>query len=240
MDVVHRHASNNMLDGLNMFDGTDARYFHSGSKGHHWMWDSHHFNYGSFVLRFLLSNARWWLEEYKFDGFRFDDETSMMYTHHGLQVISEYHVTNFFAPSSRFGTSDDLNSLIDRAQELGLLVLMDIVHRFIWKLHLGLRASFLLGSSSLFKHQVKSHTTKYTMICQKRDDVLPRIKGLGYNAVQIMAIQEHSYFAKFGHASNNVLDGLKMFDGTDACYFHSGSKGHHWMWDSHLFNYGSG
>ncbi|XP_022772017.1 1,4-alpha-glucan-branching enzyme 2-1, chloroplastic/amyloplastic-like isoform X7 [Durio zibethinus] len=151
-----------------------------------------------------------------------------------------YHVTNFFAPSSRFGTSDDLNSLIDRAQELGLLVLMDIVHRFIWKLHLGLRASFLLGSSSLFKHQVKSHTTKYTMICQKRDDVLPRIKGLGYNAVQIMAIQEHSYFAKFGHASNNVLDGLKMFDGTDACYFHSGSKGHHWMWDSHLFNYGSG
>ncbi|XP_022772016.1 1,4-alpha-glucan-branching enzyme 2, chloroplastic/amyloplastic-like isoform X6 [Durio zibethinus] len=210
MDVVHRHASNNMLDGLNMFDGTDARYFHSGSKGHHWMWDSHHFNYGSFVLRFLLSNARWWLEEYKFDGFRFDDETSMMYTHHGLQVISEYHVTNFFAPSSRFGTSDDLNSLIDRAQELGLLVLMDIVHRFIWKLHLGLRASFLLGSSSLFKHQVKSHTTKYTMICQK------------------------------SHASNNVLDGLKMFDGTDACYFHSGSKGHHWMWDSHLFNYGSG
>jgi hypothetical protein len=39
------------------------------------------------VLRFLLSNARWWLEEYKFDGFRFDGVTSMMYTHHGLQVI---------------------------------------------------------------------------------------------------------------------------------------------------------
>lgn len=38
------------------------------------------------VLRYLLSNARWWLEEYKFDGFRFDGVTSMMYTHHGLQV----------------------------------------------------------------------------------------------------------------------------------------------------------
>jgi len=31
-----------------------------------------------------------------------------------------------------------------------------------------------------------------------RDDVLPRIKKLGYNAVQIMAIQEHSYYGSFG------------------------------------------
>ncbi|RVW48031.1 1,4-alpha-glucan-branching enzyme 1, chloroplastic/amyloplastic [Vitis vinifera] len=83
------HASNNVLDGLNMFDGTDSHYFHSGSRGYHWMWDSRLFNYGSWeVLRFLLSNARWWLDEYKFDGFRFDGVTSMMYTHHGLQVLS--------------------------------------------------------------------------------------------------------------------------------------------------------
>ncbi|KAF3564336.1 hypothetical protein DY000_02019867 [Brassica cretica] len=34
-----------------------------------------------------------------------------------------------------------------------------------------------------------------------RDDVLPRIKKLGYNAVQIMAIQEHSYYASFGYYS---------------------------------------
>uniref|UniRef100_A0A803MQJ5 1,4-alpha-glucan branching enzyme n=1 Tax=Chenopodium quinoa TaxID=63459 RepID=A0A803MQJ5_CHEQI len=87
MDIVHSHASNNVLDGLNMFDGTDGHYFHSGSRGYHWMWDSRLFNYGSWeVLRYLLSNARWWLEEYKFDGFRFDGVTSMMYTHHGLQV----------------------------------------------------------------------------------------------------------------------------------------------------------
>ncbi|KAJ0028132.1 hypothetical protein Pint_35899 [Pistacia integerrima] len=88
MDIVHSHASNNVLDGLNMFDGTDSHYFHSGSRGYHWMWDSRLFNYGSWeVLRFLLSNARWWLEEYKFDGFRFDGVTSMMYTHHGLQNL---------------------------------------------------------------------------------------------------------------------------------------------------------
>lgn len=87
MDIVHSHASNNVLDGLNMFDGTDSHYFHSGARGYHWLWDSRIFNYGEWeVLRFLLSNARWWVEEYKFDGFRYDGVTSMMYTHHGLQV----------------------------------------------------------------------------------------------------------------------------------------------------------
>ncbi|KAM6557547.1 hypothetical protein CsatB_004566 [Cannabis sativa] len=82
MDIVHSYSSNNTLDGLNMFDGTDSQYFHSGSRGYHWMWDFHLFNYGSLeVLRFLLSNARWWLEEFKFNDFKFDGVTSMMYTH---------------------------------------------------------------------------------------------------------------------------------------------------------------
>ncbi|WOL11903.1 1,4-alpha-glucan-branching enzyme 2-2, chloroplastic/amyloplastic-like [Canna indica] len=97
MDIVHSHASNNVLDGLNQFDGTDGHYFHSGSRGHHWMWDSRLFNYGSWeVLRFLLSNARWWLEEYKFDGFRFDGVTSMMYTHHGLAVSFTGNYNEYF------------------------------------------------------------------------------------------------------------------------------------------------
>jgi 1,4-alpha-glucan branching enzyme len=87
MDVVHSHASNNVLDGLNQFDGTDSHYFHSGARGYHWMWDSRLFNYGNWeVMRFLLSNLRYWLEEFQFDGFRYDGVTSMMYTHHGLQV----------------------------------------------------------------------------------------------------------------------------------------------------------
>uniref|UniRef100_A0A803Q9L4 Uncharacterized protein n=1 Tax=Cannabis sativa TaxID=3483 RepID=A0A803Q9L4_CANSA len=91
MDIVHSYSSNNTLDGLNMFDGTDSQYFHSGSHGYHWMWDFHLFNYGSLeVLRFLLSNARWWLEEFKFDDFKFDGVTSMMYTHHGLEIRKFY------------------------------------------------------------------------------------------------------------------------------------------------------
>ncbi len=85
LDVVHSHACKNVLDGLNQFDGTDHQYFHGGSRGYHDLWDSRLFNYSHMeVLRFLLSNLRYWLEEYCFDGFRFDGVTSMLYYHHGL------------------------------------------------------------------------------------------------------------------------------------------------------------
>ncbi|KAI1766836.1 carbohydrate-binding module family 48 [Hypoxylon sp. FL1150] len=85
LDVVHSHASKNVLDGLNYFDGTDHLYFHEGAKGRHELWDSRLFNYGSHeVLRFLLSNLRFWMDEYQFDGFRFDGVTSMLYLHHGI------------------------------------------------------------------------------------------------------------------------------------------------------------
>ncbi|KAI0276321.1 glycoside hydrolase superfamily [Russula aff. rugulosa BPL654] len=85
LDVVHSHACKNVLDGLNLFDGSDHLYFHEGSKGRHELWDSRLFNYGSHeVIRFLLSNLRYWIEEYQFDGFRFDGVTSMMYVHHGI------------------------------------------------------------------------------------------------------------------------------------------------------------
>ncbi|WVO16089.1 1,4-alpha-glucan-branching enzyme [Cryptococcus depauperatus] len=85
LDVVHSHACKNILDGINMFDGSDHLYFHEGAKGRHDLWDSRLFNYGHHeVLRFLLSNLRFWVDVYMFDGFRFDGVTSMMYTHHGI------------------------------------------------------------------------------------------------------------------------------------------------------------
>ncbi|KAF3320765.1 1,4-alpha-glucan-branching enzyme 1 [Carex littledalei] len=117
MDIVHSHSSNNTLDGLNGFDGTDAHYFHSGARGYHWMWDSRLFNYGSWeVLRFLLSNARWWLEEYKFDGFRFDGITSMMYTHHGLQVEFTGNYNEYF------GFATDVDAVVY------LMLVNDMIH----------------------------------------------------------------------------------------------------------------
>ncbi|KAM8976349.1 1,4-alpha-glucan-branching enzyme [Pelodytes ibericus] len=85
LDVVHSHASKNSEDGLNKFDGTDSCFFHDGTRGNHELWDSRLFDYSNWeVLRFLLSNLRWWMEEYGFDGFRFDGVTSMLYHHHGI------------------------------------------------------------------------------------------------------------------------------------------------------------
>ncbi|CAO1631674.1 unnamed protein product [Parajaminaea phylloscopi] len=100
LDIVHSHACKNVLDGLNMFDGTDHLYFHEGSKGRHELWDSRLFNYGSHeVLRFLLSNCRYWIEEYGFDGFRFDGVTSMLYTHHGIGTGFSGGYHEYFGPS---------------------------------------------------------------------------------------------------------------------------------------------
>ncbi len=85
MDLVHSHAVANERDGLSRFDGTDYQFFHSGAKGWHSAWGSRCFDYGKTeVLRFLLSNCRFWLEEYRFDGFRFDGVTSMLFWNHGL------------------------------------------------------------------------------------------------------------------------------------------------------------
>ena len=85
MDLVHSHAVPNERDGLSRFDGTDYQYFHSGPKGWHTAWGSRCFDYGKTdVLHFLLSNCKFWLEEYGFDGYRFDGITSMLFWNHGL------------------------------------------------------------------------------------------------------------------------------------------------------------
>ena len=85
MDIIHSHAVNNEIEGLSRFDGSLHQYFHDGPRGRHELWDSRCFDYGKDqVLHFLLSNCRFWLDEYCFDGFRFDGITSMLYLHHGL------------------------------------------------------------------------------------------------------------------------------------------------------------
>ncbi|MFO7667502.1 MAG: alpha amylase C-terminal domain-containing protein [Desulfobacterales bacterium] len=86
MDLIHSHAVCNEVEGLSRFDGTLHQYFHNGPRGMHNAWNSRCFDYGkNQVLHFLLSNCRYWLEEYNFDGFRFDGVTSMLYLHHGLE-----------------------------------------------------------------------------------------------------------------------------------------------------------
>lgn len=85
LDVVHSHACKNTREGINEFDGTSYQFFHAGARGEHSAWDTKCFDYGkNEVIHFLLSNLKYWLEEYHFDGFRFDGVTSMLYLDHGL------------------------------------------------------------------------------------------------------------------------------------------------------------
>lgn len=106
MDLVHSHAAKNVNDGINRFDGTDHQYFHSGARGNHDLWDSRLFDYSKLeVQRFLLSSARLFIDEFRFDGYRFDGVTSMMYLHHGLSVgfSGGYH--------EYFGDSTDMSAV---------------------------------------------------------------------------------------------------------------------------------
>ena len=101
MDIVHSHASSNVDDGFNNWDGTDYLYFHGGKMGHHSLWDSRLFNYSSYeTLRFLLSNCAYYSEKFRFDGFRFDGITSILYRNHGIKYsfsgdYNEYFSNNF-------------------------------------------------------------------------------------------------------------------------------------------------
>jgi 1,4-alpha-glucan branching enzyme len=86
MDLVHSHSAKNTHEGLNLFDGSDHQYFHPGPRGDHPYWDSKCFDYGKReVIQFLLSNIKYWLKEFHFDGFRFDGVTSMIYFDHGYR-----------------------------------------------------------------------------------------------------------------------------------------------------------
>jgi 1,4-alpha-glucan branching enzyme len=99
MDLVHSHSVANEVEGLSRFDGTLYQYFHDGPRGHHHAWDSRCFDYAKLpVLQFLLANCRFWLEEYRFDGFRFDGVTSMLYRDHGLEkAFTRYD--DYFGPN---------------------------------------------------------------------------------------------------------------------------------------------
>jgi len=118
LDLVHSHSVKNTVEGLNLLDGTDYQYFHAGGKGQHPAWDSMLFDYSKWeVLRFLLSNVRFWLEEYNLDGFRFDGVTSMLYHHHGLgHGFSSYD--DYFGPA----VDDDAVTYLQLANQLAYAV----------------------------------------------------------------------------------------------------------------------
>jgi 1,4-alpha-glucan branching enzyme len=106
IDLVHSHAVKNEAEGLACFDGTPYQYFHAGGRGEHTAWDSRCFDYGKpEVLHFLLSNCRFWLDEYHVDGFRFDGITSMLYHDRGLGKA-------FLTYADYFNANVDLEALV--------------------------------------------------------------------------------------------------------------------------------
>jgi 1,4-alpha-glucan branching enzyme len=120
MDLVHAHCSSNQIDGIAAMDGTDHCYTHGGRKGKQEQWDSSLFHYTKWeVLRFLLSNVRWWLDEYGFDGFRFDGVTSMLYQSHGIGkgYSGGYH--------EYFGMDADIES------HVYLMLANDLIHSLL-------------------------------------------------------------------------------------------------------------
>ncbi len=110
MDIVHSHAVKNSLEGPGLYDGSTGMLFHSNHRREHVAWDSLCFDYGKDeVIHFLLSNCKYWLEEFHFDGFRFDGITSMLYMDHGLE-------RSFTTYGDYFGENIDLEAV----QYLGL------------------------------------------------------------------------------------------------------------------------
>ncbi len=128
MDLVHSHAVKNTTEGINRFDGTDCQYTHGGERGDHKQWDSKIFNYGkNEVIQFLLSNIRYWLEEFHFDGFRFDGVTSMLYFHHGM--IDNFDQWKFFRDGVEFDAVTYLqlaNTLIKQVNPNAISIAEDV------------------------------------------------------------------------------------------------------------------
>lgn len=123
MNVVHSHVSTNITHGLNGFDvgqATRDSYFHTGERGYHTLWKSRLFNYSNWeVLRFLLSNLRWWLEEFRFDGFCFHGVTSMLYHHHGINFAFTGDYEQYF------GESTDVDAIVY------MMLANDLIHSLV-------------------------------------------------------------------------------------------------------------
>ena len=118
LDVVHSHAVGNEVEGLNHFDGTEYQYFHEGPRGNHIAWGTKLFDYGkNEVLHFLLSNLKFWMDRYHFDGFRFDGVTSMLYLDHGLG-------SNFDHYDKYFSMNTDVDAMTY------LMLANDLIHSY--------------------------------------------------------------------------------------------------------------
>jgi 1,4-alpha-glucan branching enzyme len=129
MDLVHSHTVKNINEGLNRFDGSDDQYFHKGERSEHPMWDSKLFDYGKTeVKRLLLSNIKYWMKEFHFDGFRFDGVASMMYHHHGYDLPFD-NQEKFFGKGTEYDGITYLqlaNALVHKIKKHAITIAEDV------------------------------------------------------------------------------------------------------------------
>lgn len=129
LDLVHSHACGNYAEGIAEFDGEQEQFFHKGQRGFHSAWGSRVFDYDKpEVLHFLLSNIKYWMTEFHFDGFRFDGVTSMLYEHHGIgKTFSSYD--DYFNDSLDHGAANYLmlaNELIHSIKHNAITIAEDV------------------------------------------------------------------------------------------------------------------
>ena len=116
IDLVHAHAVKNLSEGLGEFDGQDGYLFKTGQNALHPAWDSLVYDYeNQATVSYLLSNARYWIEEYGIDGFRVDGVTSILYNDHGIGHTG-------------FTDNDYLGSNLNQSGLLYLVLLCKLAH----------------------------------------------------------------------------------------------------------------
>lgn len=129
MDLVHSHSVKNINEGINEFDGTVYQFFHEGKEGEHPDWDSKLFDYKKpGVCHFLLSNIKYWLEEFHFDGFRFDGVTSMIYKDHARGMLFDSY-DKYFSMNTDIDAINYLqlaNDLIDEVKKDAITIAEDM------------------------------------------------------------------------------------------------------------------
>ena len=134
-----------------------------------------------------------------------------------------YHVANYFAPSSRFGTPEDLKYLINKAHTLGIVVVLDIVHSHAVKniedglndfdgsghqyFHEGGRGYHPSWDSKLFDYG-KDEVRRFLLSNLNYWMTEFHFDGFRFDGVTSMLYHHHGHFIEFNHYDKYFKQGI--------------------------------
>ncbi|MDR3120652.1 MAG: alpha amylase C-terminal domain-containing protein [Clostridiales bacterium] len=221
MDLVHSHAVTNVLEGINEFDGTAEQFFHAGGRGTHSAWGTKLFAYGKHeVIHFLLSNVKYWLSEFHFDGFRFDGVTSMIYLDHGLGASFDNY-DKYFSPNTDFEALVYLqlaNEMIHEVRPGAVTIAEDMSGMpgmclpvadggigFDFRLSMGVPDFWIRTLKTQSDEQLDMHTLWHELTTRR-----PREKNIGYCESHDQALVGDKTLI-FWLADKAMYDGMSVF-----------------------------